>query len=206
MKPDQAPPYFRGTQYIGSFPSIDDCPNTGVIPQIAFTGRSNSGKSSLISALCDHRNLAKSSSAPGKTRTLNYFLVPDSNAPPHGLYLVDLPGYGFAKIPKNERSRLRAMVDRFLAEAQNMLLLVIVLDARRKLEEEEENIVRYCREFDQPFVFARTKWDKLNTKERGKALNDWKAAGLADVSIALSSVKKNAGIVKMLDLVRGKLG
>ncbi len=195
---------FRATEYVGSYPRVEDCPDSTRIPVIAVTGRSNSGKSSLISALCDHHNLARSSSAPGKTRAINYFFVPPHSAPPHGLYLVDLPGYGFAKLSHAERRNLRAMVDRFLAEVENMVLMLLVLDARRKLEAEEESIVAYCREVERPLLLARTKWDRLNTKEKNLARKDWKQRGLAQVSYPVSSTKKT-GISEILRSVRGRL-
>ena len=195
---------FRATEYVGSYPRVEDCPDSSQIPVIAFTGRSNSGKSSLISALCDHHNLARSSSAPGKTRALNYFRVPPHSSPPNGLFLVDLPGYGFAKVSQTERRSLRAMVDRFLAEVENMALLVLVLDPRRKLEAEEENILAYCREFHRPVVLARTKWDRLNTKEKSEARKYWKECGLSAISIPVSSPKKT-GISELLTVARAAL-
>ncbi|MCR9140696.1 MAG: ribosome biogenesis GTP-binding protein YihA/YsxC [bacterium] len=195
---------FRATEYVGSYPRIEDCPDSSLIPVIAVTGRSNSGKSSLISAMCDHHNLARASGAPGKTRALNYFRVPQHSAPPHGLYLVDLPGYGFAKVSRGERRALRAMVDRFLAEVENMVVLVLVLDAKRKLESEEESIVAFCRQFGRPLILARTKWDRLNAKEKNVARKDWKERGLSEITLPVSSTKKT-GIGELLKAVRSHL-
>lgn len=195
---------FRATEYVGSYPRVEDCPDSSQIPVIAVTGRSNSGKSSLISAMCDHHNLARSSSAPGKTRALNYFRVPAHSVPPHGLYLVDLPGYGFAKVSHSERRALRAMVDRFLAEVENMTLLVLVLDARRKLETEEKSIVSYCQEIARPLVLARTKWDRLNAKEKREARKYWKEEQLSDFSLPISSTKKT-GVSELLKVIRSDL-
>lgn len=197
--------FFRAAEYVGSYPGIADCPDSSLIPVVALTGRSNSGKSSLLSALCDHHQLARSSSAPGKTRALNYFFVPPHSAPPHGLYLVDLPGYGFAKIGKGERRALREMVDRFLAEVENMVRLVVVLDARRRLETEEENILAFCQSYDRPLVFARTKWDRLNTREKNAARKDWRHKELASISIPISSPKR-IGVFDLLRVIRGDLG
>ncbi|MEQ9366827.1 MAG: ribosome biogenesis GTP-binding protein YihA/YsxC, partial [Leptospirales bacterium] len=195
---------FRAAEYVGSYPRVEDCPDSGRIPVIAVTGRSNSGKSSLISALCDHHNLARSSSAPGKTRAINYFRVPSNSAPPHGLYLVDLPGYGFAKLSRTERRTLRGMVDRFLADVENMSLLVLVLDARRKLESEEESILAFCAEIGRPLVLARTKWDRLNAKEKTVARKDWKERKLSAISFPISSTKKT-GISELLRAIRSNL-
>lgn len=192
-------PFFRRVAYTGSFPNLELAPEIDA-PLVAFTGRSNSGKSSLISALCDHKNLARTSAAPGKTRALNYFRVPEEAEPPHGLWLVDLPGYGYAKVSKTERAALRKLVDSFLAQAP-VELLILVLDARRKLETEEESIVAFCRETERPILFARSKWDKLNAKEKKEARASWKAAGLSAESVPVSSTDGD-GLQEVLQRIR----
>ncbi|MDX5404512.1 MAG: ribosome biogenesis GTP-binding protein YihA/YsxC, partial [Bacteroidota bacterium] len=93
----------RKAEFIGSFPKLSLAPDTGK-PEYAFIGRSNVGKSSLLNALANQKNLAKTSSRPGKTQMLNYFLMDD------GWYLVDLPGYGFAKVSKPMREKLQKLI------------------------------------------------------------------------------------------------
>ena len=100
-------------EFIGSFEHESQCPKTG-LPEYAFIGRSNVGKSSLINALTGRKNLARISSTPGKTQTINYFLVNNS------WYLVDLPGYGYAKISKTKRRQWKTMIDRYLQLRENL--------------------------------------------------------------------------------------
>lgn len=175
--------YFRGVTYVASYPDIKDSQVDG--PVVAFTGRSNAGKSSLISALCDHNNLARVSKRPGKTRALNYFHVPDP-----GFHIVDLPGFGYASLPKAERLKLYEMIDRFLILSENLSLVVIVMDSARKIGEEELNITGHCSEKGIPVAFARSRWDRLNTKEKNKAKSLWKQEGIAKYCYPVSSTKK----------------
>jgi len=191
--------FFRGTEYKGSYAKAEDCPSSAAIPVVAFTGRSNSGKSSLLSAICDHSNLARTSKTAGKTRTLNYFLVPPASSGGPGLYLVDLPGYGYATLPHSERLQIREMVDAFLATVENVRLLIIVLDSRREPAEEERSVRAWCEAHGQPFVFALTKWDKLGNKERSPILKFWKEWGAPHLFI--SSTTKY-GIDKIIEMIR----
>ncbi|MCE9600295.1 MAG: ribosome biogenesis GTP-binding protein YihA/YsxC [Spirochaetia bacterium] len=191
--------YFTGVTYKGSYASADDCPSSAAIPILAFTGRSNSGKSSLLSSLCRHANLARTSKKAGKTRTLNYFSVPPSSSGGPGLYLVDLPGYGYAALSLTEREQIRHMVDEYLASVKNVKLLIIVLDARREPGPEENSIRAWCDMHAQPHVFALTKWDKLGNKERAAALKFWNAWGSPFVFV---SNETGYGVEKLLYKVR----
>lgn len=193
--------FFSGTIFKGSFPDINDCPSSADIPLVAFTGRSNSGKSSLLSALCNHRNLAKVSSTAGKTRLLNYFYVPSGVAPGPGIFLVDMPGFGYANLPKREIESLRAMSDRFFIHAINLILIILILDARRDPDEEEYNIIKFCREEKKEIIFARTKWDTLNAAERSRKKKRWSEQSLSDITMTVSSTKKT-GLTEMLQKIR----
>jgi GTP-binding protein len=180
--------FFRGTEYAISAPDTKSSPVD--LPAIAFTGRSNSGKSSLLSALCDHRNLA---------RQLNFFRSICSGE--ELLYLVDMPGYGFANLPDAERKRLRKMIDSYLLDAPNLVLTVLVLDARRKLAAEEIGIIAFHRETGRRFVMARTKWDTMNQRDRGAARRLWKEEGILHDSIPVSSTKKS-GLENLAQIIR----
>lgn len=191
-------PFLRGVEYVGSFARFADCSaEQRSRPLIAFAGRSNAGKSSLISAICDHQNLAKVSRTAGKTRTLNFFSVRDGGL---DFFLVDLPGFGYANASHGERERMRKLVDDFLLHAENVALFVQVVDARRTLSREERNIVRFCDEMNRELIMARTKWDKLNNKERQAARKGWRQDGLEERSIPVSSPNRVG-----LDLVLGRM-
>ena len=196
-------PFFRGAEYRGSFADCRGLPSSSDEPAVGFTGRSNSGKSSLISALCDHRNLAKTSRTAGKTRTLNYFFVP-AEGPRRAFYLADMPGYGYARVSDNERKRLRRLSDEFFLQETNLIFLFIVLDARRKLGSEERNILEHFQENEVGLILARTKWDRLNAREKKEARALWKAEGVQDISYPISSTKKT-GLVELLRLIRDRL-
>jgi len=188
--------YFRGVAYTGSYPDVASCPEDG-LPVIAFTGRSNSGKSSLLSALCDHKNLAHTSKSAGKTKTLNYFYVPEEKP----FYLLDMPGYGFARMAPQEKGKLRRMIDRFLLESDALRFTILVLDARRTLASEERGIVEFCRMNDRPFLLARSKWDLLNQKEKAAAKRVWKEEGVLEHSLPVSSLKK-IGLTELIGMIR----
>lgn len=195
------PDFFRGVEYKASYVSVEDCPSSAAIPAVAFTGRSNSGKSSLLSAVCDHKNLARTSSTAGKTRTINYFSVPPSSSGGAGMYLVDLPGFGYAAISHAERDQIRAMVNEYLEKQTGVKLLVIVLDARREPASEEIAIMQWCEVQNRPYVFAVTKWDKLNNKERSQVLHKYKALGCPFVPLSSTT---RYGIAELISKIRAK--
>lgn len=196
--------FFRGVKYVGSYPTRPAQPPEGDFPVIAFTGRSNSGKSTLLSALCDHRNLAKTSRTAGKTRTLNYFLVPNPFGEEHPLYLVDMPGYGYARLSKAEMKKLREIIDRFLLEENRLIVAVLVLDARRRLEREERGVLEHSLTIGRPCILARTKWDRLNAREKKDARAMWKEEGIASICIPVSSPQK-IGLAEILREIKRQL-
>jgi len=191
--------FFKGAEYLSSFTDYKSTPEDGV-PIIVFIGRSNSGKSTLISSLCDHKNLARTSSTPGKTRLLNYFTVPVKNEAKDTIYFVDTPGYGYAKMSAGERKSLRNMVDGFLLNKKGVRLIVLILDARRKMGEEEKSVLMYCRESKVPIVFVRSKWDTLNQKEKSKAVKDWKTENIFNICQPVSSTQKS-GLEKISSII-----
>ncbi len=124
-------------------------------PEIAFAGRSNVGKSSLINRLVGRRNLVKTSSRPGKTQSLNYFVVDDR------LYLVDLPGYGFARVSKGVRSFWQKLITGYLENRENLACVVVIIDVRHELKEYDRSLVEWLRHQGLDFVAVYTKADKL---------------------------------------------
>lgn len=130
-------------------------------PEIAFAGRSNVGKSSLINRLLN-RKIARTSQTPGRTRHLNFFSIN------HSLTFVDLPGYGYAKVAKSERTAWQRLVEDYLTRAPNLCGVVIILDIRRGPEAEEAALADFLAYHHCPFLFVATKCDKLKRNQREK--------------------------------------
>ncbi len=126
------------------------------LPEIALVGRSNVGKSSMINRLVNRRNLAKTSSTPGKTRTINFYRI--NNA----FYLVDLPGYGYAKVPVSERRAWKGVVERYFRSRRTLKAVVVVLDPRRDPGELEGSLYRWLAGLEVPVLTVLTKCDKLS--------------------------------------------
>lgn len=125
-------------------------------PQIAFVGRSNVGKSSLLNFLTNNKNLARTSSTPGRTRLINYFLINDA------FYFVDLPGYGFAKGGKKEDSdKWDKLMDPYFVDSENLKLVCILLDVRIEPTELDKNMITYLTYYNIPYIIIATKCDKL---------------------------------------------
>jgi GTP-binding protein len=136
-------------------------------PEIAFAGRSNVGKSSLMNKLVNRRNLVKVSGRPGKTQSLNYFEVDQT------LYLVDLPGYGYAKVPKEMQNAWQVLITGYLENRPNLRCVVVILDLRHPLKNQDQELIAWLRSKNIPFLSVYTKRDKLSRNEQQK-----QAAGL----------------------------
>ncbi|WP_462347250.1 ribosome biogenesis GTP-binding protein YihA/YsxC [Alloprevotella tannerae] len=132
---------------------LDQCPST-MIPEYAFIGRSNVGKSSLINMLTGRSALAKTSSTPGKTLLINHFIINDE------WFLVDLPGYGFAKRSKKEREELRKMIERYVTRREQLTNLFVLIDSRLKPQAIDLDFIRFLGEAGVPFAIIFTKADK----------------------------------------------
>ncbi len=135
------------------------------LPEIAFVGRSNVGKSSLINSLLHRRGLAKVSRTPGKTRLVNFFLVATDDPSLKRLYVVDLPGYGYAKVAKAVRAQWGAMIERYLTGRDELRGVVLLVEARR-VTEHDQATMRWLRAINRPAIVVATKVDKLNRGER----------------------------------------
>ena len=146
---------------------------TKAIPQVAFSGRSNVGKSSLINTLLGRKSLARVSSAPGKTITINFYEV-DAK-----LFLVDLPGYGFAKRPPAEKAAWSALTDGYFTQNKNIDLLKVVIqliDARVGPTKDDLVMIDWLIQSEMPFVIVATKMDKLNKTEASKVVDNIRSA------------------------------
>jgi GTP-binding protein len=150
-------------EFVLSAARASECP-ADERAEIAVSGRSNVGKSSLLNTLFRRRGLAKTSRTPGKTQGLNYFLVNDR------FHLVDLPGYGYARAPLDERNRWGRMMQGYLRTRRQLLAVVQLVDCRHAPSPEDREMVRWLREEQLPFCLVATKIDKLGQSKRGPAL------------------------------------
>lgn len=144
----------RDAKFAGSYTDLSGKQERR-LPEFAFIGRSNVGKSSLINMLCGRNNLAKTSSTPGKTKLINRFMVNDS------WYLVDLPGYGYAQMSEKDRAGLRAMINEYVCESRDMVLLFVLLDSRHDLQKSDLEFMLFLGRSEIPFSIIFTKGDKL---------------------------------------------
>lgn len=139
-----------------------------VEPEIAFAGRSNVGKSSLLNKVFNRKSLARVSSVPGKTITINFYDV-------DGCKFVDLPGYGYAKISRDEKERFGELMEGYFQSGRNIKLVVQLVDMRHKPSKDDYDMIEFMKQMNIPFVIAMTKSDKLKVKEYKKRLEDSKA-------------------------------
>lgn len=143
-----------GAKFAGSSARIEGRPEPR-LPEFAFIGRSNVGKSSLINMLCGNRKLAMTSSTPGKTKVVNHFLINDK------WYLVDLPGYGYARLPGKMRDSLKSMIGDYVLRSGELVQLFVLLDARHDLQNADREFITFLGENGIPFALIYTKADKL---------------------------------------------
>jgi GTP-binding protein len=178
----------QSATYVISSPDYTKCPKPDR-PEYAFIGRSNVGKSSLINMLCDNQKLAKTSSAPGKTQLINHFDIkslPDSiggkgkiSSPTGGgregasWYLVDLPGYGFAKVSQSTRKQWEQMIENYLRKRENLISVFVLIDSRHNPQKLDLDFVDQLGKWEVPFCLAFTKADKETQKTVSKNVKDF---------------------------------
>lgn len=157
-------PDILNAEFLVSSPDVSSCPE-GSKPEYAFIGRSNVGKSSLINMICGIKGLAKISQTPGKTRLINHFVVDDD------WFLVDLPGYGYAKISQREREKWRKMIHTYLRKRENLVCTFILIDSRHEPQKLDLDFMVWMAENQLPFVLVFTKTDKLSKRNLDESLN-----------------------------------
>ncbi len=157
--------------------------------EIVFSGRSNVGKSSLINKFCNRKNLARVSGEPGKTGTINFYGVND-------FFIVDLPGYGFAKVSDKERARWDKLINGYFESGRKINLVVQLIDCRREPSDDDYSMLDYLTYHRIPFVVALTKGDKLNKTQQSAVVDEFKnwCADFSYTDIILTSTLKNIGI------------
>ena len=153
----------RSAKFSHSLDRLCPFPGQG-LPEVAMAGKSNVGKSSMINSLLGNSKLARISSEPGKTRLVNFYRVNEQ------FWLVDLPGYGFAKAPKAERERWAAMIEGYLEGSQHLRRVLHLVDIRHAPTQEDQMMVEYLRHYDIPFTVVATKADKLSKAARGRSI------------------------------------
>lgn len=185
--------------FVKSSGKWQDCPEPN-IPEYAFIGRSNVGKSSLINAMMNHKDLAKTSQTPGKTQLINHFLVNES------WYLTDLPGYGYAKVSKSIRKDFEKLITNYILNRKNLVNLFVLVDSRHKPQAIDMEFIQWCGESGVPFSIVFTKVDKLKPNAAIKNVEDYKAElhkTWEDLpEIYVTSAEKKEGCDEILDFIQ----
>ncbi|MBI9036868.1 MAG: YihA family ribosome biogenesis GTP-binding protein [Bacteroidales bacterium] len=176
-------------KFLKSSAKVSQCPKND-LPEYAFIGRSNVGKSSLINMITNNKNLAKTSGTPGKTQLINHFII-DNN-----WYIVDLPGYGFAKISKTIRAKWEVMIINYLTQRKSLICTFVLIDIRLKPQSIDLEFLEWLAEKDIAFIIVFTKSDKLKKAQLLKNITDYRDALLSfweelPLSIISSAISKS---------------
>jgi GTP-binding protein len=193
-------------EFICSNTRVDLCPREP-IPEYAFIGRSNVGKSSLINMLVERKKLAKTSSTPGKTRLINHFKINNE------WYLADLPGYGYAKVSKKEREAFARMIEKYATQRSNLVCFFVLIDARIPPQQIDLDFIEWLGDSQLPFVIVLTKVDKINQKVKSKNLGllkqelseAWEELPLIFETSAVKGTGKEE-VMNFIDRTNQKLG
>lgn len=184
-------------EFTGSFFTPSQFPNDPR-PQIAFAGRSNVGKSTLLNSLIGRKKLAKVSAAPGKTRSVNFYLVNDT------FYFVDLPGYGYARVSKKVRESWPKLIEDYLTGSPYLIGLILLSDCRRELTDEDRQLVAWLADRSLPVLAVVTKTDKINRDKTNRKVKEIESLlGVAAIAFsALSSGGKKELLNSIRNLVK----
>ncbi len=181
-----------------SSPSVTKCPADNK-PEYAFIGRSNVGKSSLINMLCNHKNLAKTSATPGKTLLINHFIINDE------WYLVDLPGYGFAKRSKSERQKLEQMISSYILQRPQLANVFVLVDIRHEQQAIDREFIDWLGQSGIPFSIVFTKADKLSNARISENVKAYEQKMLETWEVMppyfVTSAEKKTGRDEMLSYI-----
>ena len=186
------------SEFTISSPTVSKCPND-TKAEYAFIGRSNVGKSSLINMLCNHKNLAKTSATPGKTLLINHFIINNE------WYLVDLPGYGFAKRSKSVQQKLEQMISQYILQRKQLVNVFVLVDVRHEQQKIDREFIDWLGASSVPFAIIFTKADKLGMPKARKNAEAWMEA-LKDTwedlpPYFITSSEKKLGRDEVLDYI-----
>lgn len=195
-----------GSKFIKSAVKSPQYPPSGFV-EFAFVGRSNVGKSSLLNTLLNRRSLAKVSGQPGKTRLVNFFQVHYKSGEENGYFsIVDLPGYGFAKVSKDERERWRVMINEYFRERLQLKSVFVLVDIRHGADPKDLNVIKMLREIGKEYCIIATKSDKIaKSKQRGRLEELKKGLDLRGEKIIAFSALKKQGIEEVTDWLASQI-
>ncbi len=192
---------YNKVEFEAAFGTLKQIPQSD-LPEIVFAGRSNVGKSSMLNRLFNRKNLARVSSMPGKTITINFFKVEND------VRIVDLPGYGYAKVAKGEKRRWAEMMEGYFQSPRNIKLVVQLVDMRHKPSEDDYIMMRFLQDAGLPFIVAATKSDKLNKtqyNERKNCLREELAEFGDNLTIIPFSSEKGEGTEELKKIIESVL-
>ena len=183
--------YVKSARFVISNTDIEKCPNNN-LPEYAFIGRSNVGKSSLINSICNKKALAKTSSKPGKTQLINHYLINDK------WFLVDLPGYGYANASKTKKEIFQSFIKNYFIKRKQLINAFLLIDIRHEPQKIDVNFMRWLGNNQIPFSIIFTKSDKLKSHALNEKLNNYKQIMIHEVweslpPIFVTSSLKNKG-------------
>ena len=195
--------FLENSTFIGSYPSFESLPEDAG-SEIAFCGRSNCGKSSVLNAITNNKKLAKTSKTPGRTQSINVFEI-DKNKQ---FKIIDLPGYGYAKVSKSIRADWGVSIDNYLNKRKCLKALVIIMDIRQPLKEDDLTLINWCEANNLPLIVLLNKSDKLSknkaSQEQLLAINELEGLS-TKYFVLITSAKTKEGVNELIETMMGLL-
>lgn len=190
----------KSAEFVTSVSDVKDLSSFDDMPQITFVGRSNVGKSSLINYIANRKNLAKTSSTPGRTRLINFFRINDE------FYFVDLPGYGFAQASKSTQNEWQALIGGYLQSSKSLKLVCVLVDVRHEPSKLDVEMVQYLYTYGIPFCIIATKQDKVGKSELHKNIQIIaNTFGVGTQDVLYVSSEKKLGKERVLERINSVL-
>ena len=195
--------FFNTNKFIGSFNSYLDIPDSEIKKECCFIGRSNVGKSSLLNAITKTKKLAKTSKTPGRTQSINIFEINNK------INIIDLPGYGFAKVSKVMREKLKILIEDYIQNRENLNCVFLLIDAKVGIKNSDIDMLDFLNNFSRKFSIVLTKIDKISSSktnfQKNSILSLMKNYKETFQNIYLSETKKNNGIYEIQKTIYGLL-